>query len=143
MQMNISTDYAIQIIIHLAKCGRIVSSKRLAKAIKISPRYLLQINAKLRDAGLIVVTHGSNGGAKLAKCSSEISLYDIIVLMEGAIYSRQQTSSDQKEIDAIVFLNTAYEYVDGLLEQSLRSITIESLLSQTEEQWLSSQSNRC
>ena len=135
MQLNISTDYAIRIVLYLAKYENIVSSKILASALNISPRYLLQINSKLRDAGVLNVTHGSSGGAKLAKQASEISLYDIISIMEGAIRSRQVSDTDQHQTDEVVFLNTAYEYVDGLLEQSLRSITIESLLSQTEEQW--------
>ena len=51
MQRNISTDYAIRIIVHMARHKKIVSSTALANSTSISKRYLLQIAAKLRDAG--------------------------------------------------------------------------------------------
>ena len=40
MQLNRSTDYAIQILLYLAKAGKTVSSSRLAAAIGVSHRYL-------------------------------------------------------------------------------------------------------
>ena len=48
MQLNRSTDYAIQMLLYLAKVGKTVSSSKLAAAIGVSHRYLLQISAKLR-----------------------------------------------------------------------------------------------
>ena len=48
MQLNRSTDYAIQMLLYLAKAGKTVSSSKLAVAIGVSHRYLLQISAKLR-----------------------------------------------------------------------------------------------
>ena len=60
MQLNRSTDYAIQMLLYLAKAGKTVSSSKLAAAIGVSHRYLLQISAKLRAAGFIRAAHGSS-----------------------------------------------------------------------------------
>ena len=51
MRLNRSTDYAIQVLLYLAKAGKTVSSSKLAAAIGVSHRYLLQVSAKLRAAG--------------------------------------------------------------------------------------------
>ena len=51
MQLNRSMDYAIRMLICLAKASGAVSSSQLARTIGVSPRYLLQIGARLRDAG--------------------------------------------------------------------------------------------
>ena len=51
MQLNRSTDYAIQMLMYLAKARKTVSSSKLAAAMGVSHRYLLQISAKLRAAG--------------------------------------------------------------------------------------------
>ena len=59
MQLNRSTDYAIQMLVYLAKTRKTVSSSKLAAAIGVSHRYLLQISAKLRfrrSNGLTTVT---------------------------------------------------------------------------------------
>ena len=58
MQLNRSTDYAIQMLVYLAKARKTVSSSKLAAAIGVSHRYLLQISAKLRAAGFIRAAHG-------------------------------------------------------------------------------------
>ena len=58
MRLNRSTDYAIRMLICLAKASGAVSSSQLARTIGVSPRYLLQIGARLRDAGFVSVSFG-------------------------------------------------------------------------------------
>ena len=120
MQLNQSTDYAIRIILYLAKAARIVPSSKLAVAIGISPRYLLQIGAKLRDANLITVSYGTTGGYVLAKPPKEISLFEIHMKI------RPNSINEAVEFQN---LNAAYEYVNDLITTALRSVTIESLLN--------------
>ena len=85
MQLNQSTDYAIRMILYLAQAAQTVPSSKLSAALGISSRYLLQIGARLRDAGMVRVSYGNLGGYVLAKSPREITLLDIIILMEGNI----------------------------------------------------------
>jgi len=85
MQINTSTNYAIHIMLYLAKNNRIVSSTELSQSVSVSKRYLMQIAAKLRNGELVGVSMGSGGGYFLLKEPGHISVYDIIVLMEGKI----------------------------------------------------------
>ena len=43
MNLNSSTDYAIRIIVCLAKEKRAVSSSKLGEMVGVSPRYLLRL----------------------------------------------------------------------------------------------------
>jgi len=131
MQLNISTDYAIRIILYLANSKQVVSSSKLSKVIRVSPRYLLQIGAKLRDAGLIRTTNGPTGGYSLIKAPGQISLHDIIIIMEGEAHIRQRPAPEIDDTPEFLTLNMAYGHVKSTLDQSLKSITIESLLSQS------------
>ena len=129
MQLNRSTDYAIQILLYLAKAGKTVSFSRLAAAIGVSHRYLLQISAKLRAAGFIRAAHGPSGGLKLDKAPEEISLYDIILSMEGAVRTGEICGSPALEIEQeIDILERMYHSVDTMLEQLLKKITLSHLL---------------
>ena len=129
MQLNRSTDYAIQILLYLAKAGKTVASSRLAAAIGVSHRYLLQISAKLRAAGFIRAAHGPSGGLKLDKAPEEISLYDIILSMEGAVRTGEICGSPALEIEQeIDILERMYHSVDTMLEQLLKKITLSHLL---------------
>ena len=129
MQLNRSTDYAIQILLYLAKAGKTVSSSRLAAAIGVSHRYLLQISAKLRAAGFIRAAHGPSGGLQLDKAPEEINLYDIILSMEGAVRTGEICGSPALEIEQeIDILERMYHSVDTMLEQLLKKITLSHLL---------------
>ena len=134
MQFNTSTDYAIQLVLYLAKESKTVSSSKLSAAIGVSSRYLLQISAKLRDADLIEVTYGGNGGFSLLLPAAKITLYDIVIVMEGSIVN---TSFPEGKVmrEEFKILNTAYQYIGTVLIDILKSITIESLLSQSIETW--------
>ena len=129
MQLNRSTDYAIQMLLYLAKAGKTVSSAKLAAAIGVSHRYLLQISAKLRAAGFIRAAHVSSGGLALEKAPEEISLYDVILGMEGAAQTGDICGIPSDEISQeMLMLKNEYRKVDRMLERSLKEITLARIL---------------
>ena len=129
MQLNRSTDYAIQMLLYLAKAGKTVSSSKLAAAIGVSHRYLLQISAKLRAAGFIRAAHGSSGGLALDKAPEEISLYDVILGMEGIIKTGEICGVPSDEVSKeMLMLKNEYRKVDCMLERVLKDITLARIL---------------
>ena len=129
MQLNRSTDYAIQMLLYLAKAGKTVSSSKLAAAIGVSHRYLLQISAKLRAAGFIRAAHGPSGGVALDKAPEEISLYDVILGMEGIIKTGEICGVPSDEVSKeMLMLKNEYRKVDCMLERVLKEITLARIL---------------
>ena len=129
MRLNKSTDYAIQMLLYLAKAGKTVSSSKLAAAMGVSHRYLLQISAKLRAAGFIRAAHGSSGGLALEKAPEEISLYDVILGMEGIVQTGDICGIPSDEISQVMLmLKNEYRKVDRMLERSLKEITLARIL---------------
>ena len=99
MQFNQSTDYAIQMILYLAKVAHTVPSSKLSAALGISSRYLLQIGARLRDAGMVQVSHGNTGGYLLAKNPEEITVYEIIRLVENKPHVNFSRNSQKRKMN--------------------------------------------
>ena len=129
MQLNRSTDYAIQMLVYLAKARKTVSSSKLAAAMGVSHRYLLQISAKLRAAGFIRAAHGPSGGLALDKAPEEISLYDVILGMEGIIQTGEICGVPANEIsEEMLMLKNEYRKVDCMLERSLKEITLARIM---------------
>ena len=129
MQLNRSTDYAIQMLVYLAKAGKTVSSSKLAAAIDVSHRYLLQISAKIRAAGFIRAAHGPSGGLALDKAPEEISLYDVILGMEGIIKTGEICGVPSDEVSKeMLMLKNEYRKVDCMLERVLKEITLARIL---------------
>ena len=129
MQLNRSTDYAIQMLVYLAKAGKTVSSSKLEAAIGVSHRYLLQISAKLRAAGFIRAAHGPSGGLKLVRNPDEINLYDIILSMEGAVRTGEICGRPAAEIaQEMLALGEEYRKMEKMLEKALKGITLIQIL---------------
>ena len=123
LQINASTDYAIRLLLCLAKASVPIPSSKLAAAIGVSSRYLLQIGARLRDEGFIAAAHGSTGGFSLKLPPTEIELYDVIDVMERKPHKKHSSGSERFRN-----LEAAYTYIDTVLHDILKNISIESLL---------------
>lgn len=86
-KFQITTDYAIRIIgcLH-SKGGRLVHTNEIAEVTKITQPYTMKIINKLKTKGIVKSERGPQGGYSLTRSAEEISLYDVIVLMEGEIF---------------------------------------------------------
>lgn len=137
MQLNRSTDYALRMLICLSRASGAVSSSKLARAIGVSPRYLLQIGARLRDAGFVHVGHGPAGGYQLSRPPAKISLMDVIMAMNrkgnvSVLPDKRPSKEDFHTLECI------YRQPEKGIQRQLESITI-SELSQTEREELNRQ----
>ena len=63
--------------------GELAQIEHLARTEEVPANFLAQILIKLRDHGLITSRRGNHGGYILAHAPNEISLYDILVAVEG------------------------------------------------------------
>ena len=78
-------DYSIRAMYHLAhpdNLNRNVTVAQLAEAMEIPFRHLRRITLQLVHAGLLASEKGRNGGLRLAKAPGDISLLDILRIMD-------------------------------------------------------------
>ena len=89
MRLNARVDYALRAVVELAaadgSAARPVTAERLATAQQIPSKFLEGILSQLRRAGLIHSQRGPEGGYWLAKPADEISLADIIRVIDGPL----------------------------------------------------------
>ena len=87
--MKISTKgrYGLRALIDLAQYSEVepVSISSISARQGISERYLEQLMALLKKAGLIKSIRGAGGGYVLAKDVSEISVGDVLRALEGSL----------------------------------------------------------
>ncbi|HOM60986.1 MAG TPA: Rrf2 family transcriptional regulator [Anaerohalosphaeraceae bacterium] len=87
MKLSSRTRYGIRAMLELAfEYGKKpLQIKSIADRENISNKYLEQLIAMLKSAGLVRSVRGPRGGYMLAKPPQEISLKDIFVTLEGPI----------------------------------------------------------
>ena len=87
LTINRETDYASRIILHLALLppGSRTTADEIAKR-RLVPRTLIRrLVARLRQGGLLLTVRGRGGGITLAKPPAEISLLDVVQIIEGPL----------------------------------------------------------
>ncbi|MFQ8922903.1 MAG: RrF2 family transcriptional regulator [Clostridium paraputrificum] len=82
MQLKVSTDYAIRIVLYTAITRKITTSKELSDKLGIPQSIVFKLGKKLSDNGIISITTGVQGGFLLKKRPEDISLFDIIDIFE-------------------------------------------------------------
>jgi len=87
VRVSAKVDYAVRAAIELATSepGRPVKGERVAQAQEIPLKFLENILAELRHAGLVRSQRGVEGGYWLARPAEEISVADVIRAVEGPI----------------------------------------------------------
>ncbi|MCX6956603.1 MAG: Rrf2 family transcriptional regulator [Verrucomicrobia bacterium] len=86
MKISVKVDYACRVMAELARLhgsGGLAQIDQLAQTEAVPASFLAQILLKLRDHGLITSRRGNQGGYTLARPPEEISLYDILIAVEG------------------------------------------------------------
>ncbi len=127
MKLSTKTRYASRCLIYLAANAdqQPVSIAQISKDEQISERYLELIFSTLKSAGYIKSIRGSQGGYLLAKNINEISIYEIMYLMEttDSIVDEQ----DNRDCLKRVLSQEVWKPIDESIKQYLSSITIDQL----------------
>lgn len=87
MKLSTKGRYGLRAMIDLARYSEKepVSINSIAARQDISERYLEQLVALLRKAGLVNSIRGATGGYVLAKKANEISVGDVLRALEGSL----------------------------------------------------------
>ena len=97
MRISAKVDYAIRAMLELAVADGLVKGERVATAQEIPQRFLENILADLKHAGLVSSQRGVDGGYALGRPAADISVADVIRAVEGPIASVRGVRPDDLE----------------------------------------------
>ena len=136
MKISAKTEYACIAVLELASrfgSGEPVRIRRIAERHDVPPRFLVQILLQLKGAGLVASTRGAAGGYHLIKPPDEVSLGEVMEVIEGSPRNDGQCSASP-DSPAVKVLMKAWREVDGVRQKMLRDISFAQLLERAREQ---------
>jgi len=84
MLVTRQTDYAVRCVLYLARVkNQIASVGEIARQMQIPKSFLAKILQRLVREGIVESIRGMRGGFRLLKQSSEITLLEVFVAMQG------------------------------------------------------------
>lgn len=113
-----------------------VTIKTISERQSISERYLEQIFSLLRKGGIIVGKKGAQGGYSLVKKKEELTVCEILRILEGENILIDINANEENEIENFVN-NNLWCNINKMISDYFESITLADLV----EQYNNSQEN--
>ena len=136
MKISAKTEYACIAMLELAwrfGSGEPVRIRKIAERHGVPPRFLVQILLQLKGAGLVASTRGAAGGYHLIKPPEEVSLGEVMAVIEGSAKDNGQTSASP-DSPAVKVLVQAWRDVSAMERKMLSQISLAELLERARGQ---------
>ena len=104
--------------------------EQLSEIESVPANYLVQILSELRNGGLIISRRGKQGGYALARPPTEISLYDVVKLIEGDLLELNGTGEGHSGRR----VNQIWREVRASLEAKCRGYTLDMFTVKTDQE---------
>ena len=129
MDLSSKSEYALLALLELSAGyggGEPLQIRQICANQNIPDRYLEQLLANLRRAGLVKSQRGARGGYILARAPWLISLYDVISCIEG-LEAQGETTKVPETVEASV-IQEVWSEVRQAMAQALQRYTLKDLL---------------
>jgi Rrf2 family protein len=131
MRISSKGDYGLRALFDLAqRYGEgPVQSDDIATRQGVPVNYLNQLLIIMRRAGLIESIRGPQGGHLLARPPDQITLLEILTVLEGQFIASDSGREDLRplQLDDSEIINNVWNEIRTTLEERLRAITLEDL----------------
>jgi FeS assembly SUF system regulator len=85
LRISKMTDYAILVMVELAREGEMLSAQALAERIHVEVPTASKVLKLLAGGGLLESYRGANGGYRVSRQAADISVAEVIAAIEGPI----------------------------------------------------------
>ena len=127
-----NTDYGLRMMVNLAKHfsnGQLISARQLALDGHFSYQLGCKLLQRLGKAGLVKSAMGPNGGFVLGRKPSEITLMNILDVLQGGVcLNRCLTGGEGCEFEPVCEISTKLSCLQLYIKGYLGGITLEEIL---------------
>jgi Rrf2 family protein len=136
MKITTKGRYALRLLLEVAlhQHQGPVTLSDIAVRQGISQPYLWHVVTPLTAAGILRVKRGSQGGYVLARKPSEISICDIVNVLEGSVtFVANQKVEEENQNSVFMVTHKAWVEMENKIAEVLSSVTLEDLIARHRE----------
>ena len=128
--MTRASGYALHALAYMAESGqdKPVASHQIARDRKIPEQFLLKILKPLVSARMLLSVKGPNGGYRLARPPSKITVLEVIEAVEGPISGQAPLAQGEASTDLDARLEAVCDQAANLLKKRLGKVRVSDLL---------------
>lgn len=134
MHVSAKVDYAMRALLELAKAAdrdprALMKGDELAQAQDIPMKFLEAILGDLRNAGIVSSKRGVDGGYRLDRAATEITVADVVRALEGPLAAvRGERPEDVTYVGAAVNLREVWVAARVAIRDVLEHVTLRDVV---------------
>lgn len=129
MHITLESDYAVRIVIYLARQEKRVDANTISENTGVSLRFALKILRNLVACGIAKSFKGTQGGYELNKAPSEITLKELLEAVEGEyVFSRCLGGTCTNPNSPTCKVRRVFNDITLTVRQKLDTVTVDQLL---------------
>ena len=131
MRVSAKADYALRGVVEIAAAENPpVKRDEIARAQQIPVKFLETILGELKHAGLVASHRGSEGGYALARPAEEITIADVMRVIEGPLASVRDVRPEALEYEGPAApLKDVFIALRAQMREVLESVTLADLVA--------------
>lgn len=130
MQVPAKADYAIRALLSLAASDSSLTTDQLAAEQHLPSKFLGAILSDLRRGGIVTSQRGADGGFRLAKPASDVSIADVLRVLGGPLAGVRGLRPENLEYDgAATHLREVWIALRGSLRQVLEHVSLADVVA--------------
>jgi Rrf2 family protein len=131
MRVSAKADYALRGILEVAAAKKPpVKRDQIARAQKIPVKFLETILGELKHAGLVASQRGAEGGYSLAKAAEEITVADVIRVIDGPLAHIRDTRPESLDYQGVAEpLKDVFVALRARMREVLEAVTLADLVA--------------
>ena len=135
MRLSAKVEYAAIAVLELSRTygtGEPIQIRKIADSHDIPSRFLVQILLQLKGAGLVSSTRGASGGYQLVRNPDQVTLWDVLQIIEGADDGFCGNSAGSSNVATV--LANAWQASFDELKRKLQATTFATLVERSRNQ---------
>ncbi|MEO8205927.1 MAG: Rrf2 family transcriptional regulator [Chthoniobacterales bacterium] len=130
MQLSKKSEYALRALLAMSRnsTGKIHTLQELSTSEGIPAKFLEQILAQLKKAGILTSKRGSQGGYTLSRPPARISVGEVLELIEGSGMFVATEKNSPASNRALAILRSFQREVDQQMQELIYHRSLEELL---------------
>lgn len=137
LKISAKSRYALAALTYMGQncnANDTITVLALSEKLGISKIYLEQVFSLLRRGDIVISIKGAQGGYRLAKSSSDITVFDILSAIEMSMFEKTESTvaKTAENIERVMF-DTIFDVLDKKVREILSAITLEDIVKKSEQ----------
>lgn len=135
IKLSRMSDYAVVVLESLARNDISLSASQIAATVNLPEPTVAKVLKQMATGNLVTSSRGVNGGYAIARPASEITIFDIVSVIEGRVSLTACVDGDHEpcSLSGACKMNGRWEVVNTAVKNAFESITLADMMNRSKE----------